>query len=346
MNRLSLFFKRPFVTELREQPVPEPAEDQVLIATRLSGISAGTEMLVFKGQFPPHVTVDASIKSLSGRFQYPLLYGYSCVGRVAAVGTRLDPAWIGRRVFALHPHESHFTIHPDALVPLPDNVPDEDAVFLPSMETAVNLMMDGRPVIGERVMIWGLGVIGLLTTGLLARCPLDRLVGVDPLPLRRETATALGSDGVYSGTDEDFVTGVTTIFSQADGDAKADLIFELSGNPAALDMTLKWAGYTSRIVIGSWYGTKAATIDLGGAYHRDRIRLISSQVSSIDPRHTGRWTIKRRMRVALQMLAILRPGRLITHRFDLHQAQKAYELIADRPQDVLQVVMAYPSYET
>ena len=105
-------------------------------------------MLVFKGQFPRQMTVDTTIKCLTDRFEYPLIYGYSCVGRVTAVGSRTDPTWIGQRVFAFHPHESHFTIHPQELIPLSDSVPDEDAVFLHSMETAVNLIMDGRPVIG------------------------------------------------------------------------------------------------------------------------------------------------------------------------------------------------------
>lgn len=342
MKSLSLFFKQPFTTEIRERPLRAPTEDQVLVATRLSGISAGTEMLVFRDQFPRHLPVDATIRSLSGRFQYPLTYGYSCVGRVVAGGSRTDPAWVGRRVFAFHPHESHFTILPQELIPLPDGVTDEDAVFLPSMETAVNLVMDGRPVIGERVMVWGLGVIGLLTTGLVARFPLNGLVCVDPLPLRCKTATDLGADMALAGRENGFSTKVISIFSRSDGDAKADLIFELSGNPAALDKTLDWAGYTTRIVIGSWYGAKAATIDMGGAYHRNRIRIISSQVSTIDPRHSGRWSMQRRTQVTGKMLASLRPGRFITHRFDVRQAQNAYQLIADRPQDILQVVLTYP----
>lgn len=342
MKRLSLFFKQPFVTELRERSLPVPTEDQLLVATRLSGISAGTEMLVYKDQFPRHLPVDATLKSLSGRFRYPLMYGYSCVGQVVAGGTRTDPAWVGRRVFAFHPHESHFTIQPQELIPLPDGVTDEDAVFLPSMETAVNLVMDGRPVIGEHVMVWGLGIIGLLTTGLMARCPLSSLVGVDPLPLRCKTATDLGADVALAGRENGFSTKVTSVFSRSGGDGKADLIFELSGSPAALGKTLDWAGYTTRIVIGSWYGAKAATIDMGGAYHRNRIKILSSQVSTIDPRYSGRWSKLRRMQVTMEMLPSLRPGRLITHRFDLQQAQSAYQLIADRPQDILQVVLTYP----
>ena len=343
MKRLSLFFKQPNVMELRENTVPEPIDDHVLVAVRFSGISAGTEMLVFKDQFPKHMDVDLTIKSLAKPFQYPLLYGYSCVGRVAAVGSRVDPGWLGRRVFAFHPHESHFTKPITELIPLPDIVPDEDAIFLPSMETAINLIMDGQPVIGEHVMVWGLGIIGLLTIGLLSHYPIDRLIGVDPLPLRREKAIDLGAYKALSDREDGFDKKMAALFSRADGDDKADLIYELSGNPAVLNQTLDWAGYTSRIVVGSWYGKKAASINMGGAYHRDRITLISSQVSTIDPQRTGRWTKMRRQQFALKMLSALRPRRLITHRWDVRKAQSAFDLIAERPQEVLQVVLTYPN---
>jgi 2-desacetyl-2-hydroxyethyl bacteriochlorophyllide A dehydrogenase len=345
MKRLNLLFKQPLVMELREEPVPEPSGDHVLVAVRFSGISAGTEMLVFKDQFPKHMGLDLTIKSLAKPFQYPLRYGYSCVGRVVAVGARVDPEWLGRRVFAFHPHVSHFTIPIAELIPLPDFVPDEDAIFLPSMETAVNLVMDGQPVIGEHVMVWGLGIIGLLTIGLLSRYPIDRLVGVDPMPLRCEKAIDLGADNALSDSEDGFYKKIASLFSRADGDGKADLIYELSGNPAALNQTFDWAGYTSRIVVGSWYGNKVTSINMGGAYHRDRITLISSQVSTIDPQKTGRWTKMRRQQFALKMLAALKPRRLITHRWDVRNAQSAFDLLSERPKEVLQVVLAYPNFK-
>jgi 2-desacetyl-2-hydroxyethyl bacteriochlorophyllide A dehydrogenase len=335
MNALHLRFAAPRAVEVQTRPVPEPPRDGLCVATRLSAISAGTEMLIFRGQFPENMPLDETLPSLAGRrFAYPVAYGYSCVGRVTAVGARVDPAWIGRRVFAFHPHASHFIARPEALIPLPEGLASEDAVFLAGMETAVNLVLDGRPLIGERVVVVGQGIVGLLTTALLARHPLKQLIGVDRLPLRRETALAVGADRVLPAMDEDPPAG--------DGAREdADLIYELSGNPRALNLALRFCGFDSRIVIGSWYGKNAARVDLGGSFHRDRVRIVSSQVSTLGPEVSGRWTTGRRLALALEMLGRLEPSRFISHRFPAREAQKAYERIDRRPADTLQVVLEY-----
>jgi len=343
MRQRSLLFNRPLSVEVREGPLPKPAPDQVQVATRLSAISAGTELLVFRGLFPEEMAVDASIGSLSGRFTYPLAYGYSCVGEVTAAGAGVDPYWIGRRVFAFHPHDSHFVVSPEQLLPLPAEVGLEDGVFLAAMETAVNLVMDGRPVIGERVMVWGLGVVGLLTTAVLGRFPLALLAGVDPVERRRQAALDLGAHLVSTGMEPDGDGAVAESFSRTPGDGKADLIFELSGNPQALNAALRWSGFHSRIVIGSWYGAKSTPIDLGGRYHRDRVAITSSQVSTLAPRFTGRWSKARRFHTAWQMVRTIRPSTLITHRFDIREAQSAYDLLADDLRDGLQAVLTYPA---
>ena len=343
MRQLSLFFNRPLTMEVREGPLPEPAPDQVLVATRLSAISAGTELLVFKGLFPEDMAVDASIPSLSGRFAYPLAYGYSCVGEVTASGSGVDPGWISRRVFAFHPHESHFVVSPEHLLPLPAGISMEDGVFLAGMETAVNLVMDGRPFIGERVMVWGLGVVGLLTTAVLAQFPLAVLAGVDPVATRRQAALDLGAHLASTGMEPDADCALAESFSSTPGDGKADLIFELSGNPQALNGALSWSGFHSRIVIGSWYGAKSTPIDLGGRYHRDRVAITSSQVGTLAPMFTGRWSKARRFQTVWQMVRAVRPSTLITHRFDIREAQRAYDLLADEPRDGLQAVLTYPA---
>jgi 2-desacetyl-2-hydroxyethyl bacteriochlorophyllide A dehydrogenase len=343
MRQLSLFFNRPLTMEIREQPLPEPAPGEVLVATRLSAISAGTEMLVFKGLFPGHMAVDAAISSLSGRFEYPVAYGYSCVGEVVAAGSRVDPVWIGRRVFAFHPHASHFVASPRDLLPLPAGVDMEDAAFLAGMETAVNLVMDGRPVIGERVMVWGLGVIGLLTAAVLARYPLAVLAGVDPQAPRRQAALDLGAHVALAGMEPDGNSALLSAHSSTPGDDKADLIFELSGNAEALNGALSWSGFDTRIVIGSWYGTKSTLIDLGGRFHRDRVKITSSQVSTLAPQFTGRWSKSRRFETAWQMVQAIRPSTLITHRFDIREAQRAFDLLAGGPGNVLQAIFVYPA---
>jgi 2-desacetyl-2-hydroxyethyl bacteriochlorophyllide A dehydrogenase len=344
MKKLSLYFKRPFSTEIREAPLPLPAADQVLVATHLSAISAGTEMLVFEGRFPEHMAVDATLPVLASSFQYPLTYGYSCMGRVVDAGSRIDPDWIGRYVFAFHPHTSHFVARPEELMPLGEDAAPEDGLFLAAMETAVNLVMDGRPVIGERVVVLGQGVIGLLTTALLAHCPLAALVGVDPLPARRAAALNMGAHAVLSGMEAEWTATLRSALAASSGDdGKADLVFELSGNPDALDCALACAGVDTRIIVGSWYGTRPVAVNLGGDFHRDRISIISSQVSTIAAQWTGRWSKSRRLQTAWKMIRDVRPSAMISHRFPIHEAQKAYECLSRDPGGMLQAVFTYPT---
>ncbi|MGD8251816.1 MAG: zinc-binding alcohol dehydrogenase [Desulfobacterales bacterium] len=340
MNRLCAVIDKPLEVTVEAGPVPEPGSGEVRVDARLSAISSGTEMLVFEGRCPENLAVDDAIDSLSkGGFHYPIRYGYSSVGVVSAAGAGVDPAWVGRRVFAFHPHESHFTLPTESLIRIPDGIADDDAVFLAGMETAVNLVMDGRPVIGETVVVLGLGVIGLLTVSLLARFPLACLVGIDQLKSRREAAMEVGAHVVGTGSG-----------SHGDGDRRgkpeywkdgADLVVELTGSPVGPNLAVGWCGFSSRVVLGSWYGRDTTPLSLGGRFHRDRVRIFSSQVSTVDPAFSGRWTKDRRFAVAWQMIGAVRPSRWVSHRFSIRDAQKAYDQIARRPEDTLGVVFEY-----
>jgi 2-desacetyl-2-hydroxyethyl bacteriochlorophyllide A dehydrogenase len=342
MKNRRLYFEQPFVCSVREEPLPEAREDQLLVRTTCSAISAGTEMLVFQGRFPAGMMLDASLPSLAGQpFAYPLAYGYSSVGTVVAAGPLADPAWVDARVFAFQPHQSHFVAQAAELIRVPPEVSDDDAVFLAAMETAVNLVMDGRPVIGERVFMMGQGIIGLLATALLARFPLEALAVLERWPLRRQAALDMGAGAAWAGDEPDWIDAAAMVFNRQAADGGADLIFEVSGQPAMLDTAIAWAGFGGRIVVGSWYGTKTAPIDLGGRFHRNRLRLISSQVSTLAPEFTGRWTKQRRLAAAWKCLARVRPSRLITHRFGIESAQQAYEQVAERPGETLQVLLTY-----
>jgi 2-desacetyl-2-hydroxyethyl bacteriochlorophyllide A dehydrogenase len=342
MKKRCLYFEKPFTCIIREEPLPEAREDQLLVRTTCSAISAGTEMLVFKGRFPAGMALDASLPSLAGQsFAYPLTYGYSSVGTVVAAGPLADPAWVGGRVFAFQPHQSHFLAQAAELIRVPSQVPDDDAVFLAAMETAVNLVMDGRPVIGERVLVLGQGIIGLLATAVLARFPLETLAVLERWPLRRQAALDMGAGAAWAGDEADWIDAAAMVLDRQAADGGADLLFEVSGQPAMLDTAIAWAGFGGRIVVGSWYGTKTAPIDLGGRFHRNRLQLISSQVSTLAPEFTGRWTKQRRLATALKSLARVRPSRLITHRFDIADAQQAYEQVSDRPGETLQVLLTY-----
>ena len=341
MMRTSVIFKKPYAIELVQSPLPVPGEEEVLIKTRFSAISAGTELLVYRGRFPSTLPVDATIPALVRPFDYPLAYGYASVGRVVEVGRSAPKELLDRLVFCFHPHESHYTIRQDRLIMLPDDIEPADAALSATMETAVNFLMDGRPVIGENVVIFGQGIVGLLTTALLARLPLGNLMALDPCRLRRKTAEIAGARTVLDPDAANLHDEVEKHLKSAGSEKGADLIYELSGNPAALNQAIGIAGPGARIVIGSWYGTQKAQLDLGGSFHRNRIRLISSQVSSLAPQFSARWTKGRRMNVALEMVRQLNPGRFVTHRIDVRQAAKAYELLDKRAHEAMQVLLTY-----
>jgi 2-desacetyl-2-hydroxyethyl bacteriochlorophyllide A dehydrogenase len=336
ITRCSVYFTAPKSIEIREDLAPDPLTGEALVQTLVSAISPGTESLVYQGLFPDELALDESIASLPGRFDYPLKYGYSAVGRVIDLGPGVDPVWLGRLVFAFNPHESHFIASTASLIPLPDGMDPEMAVFLSNMETAVNFIMDGKPGVGERVVVLGQGIVGLLTSALLAQFPLERLVTLDRYPLRRKASLDLGVQASLDPTEPQTQAQLQDLL--ADG---ADLCYELSGTPAALDQAIALTGFYGRVIIGSWYGQKRASLDLGGRFHRSRIRLISSQVSSLSPDLTGRWSKARRFSVAWEMLRRVQPARWITHRFALQDAAQAYELLDQHPERAIQVVFTY-----
>jgi len=334
---ISLYFTRPGEVELRQVELPEPDAGQVLVQSLVSAISPGSEMLVYRGLFPSGLAVDETLSSLQGEFSYPLKYGYSVVGRVTMTGAQVPSSRAGRLVFAFHPHESHFLAAPDELHPLPEQVPVEDAAFLPNTETAVNLVMDGRPVIGEKVLVFGQGIVGLLTTALLAKFPLGRLIVLDPLPLRRRAALELGAHLALDPASPADLAHLQEACPQG-----ADLVYELSGSPAALDQAIQASGFAGRVVVGSWYGEKRTELDLGRQFHRGRTRLVSSQVSSLAPEYSGRWTKGRRLEQAWEMLRQIKPSRLVTQRFEIQQARQAYRLVDQSPEETIQVLFTYP----
>jgi 2-desacetyl-2-hydroxyethyl bacteriochlorophyllide A dehydrogenase len=336
-TRISLYFTAPRQVITREETLPSPQADQVLVRTVLSAISAGTESLIYRGLFPQELSIDENIHALGGKFEYPLKYGYCAVGKVIAAGKEVASTWQDRYVFAFNPHESHFLAQTQDLQPLPHGLAPEDAVFLPNMETAINLVMDGAPLIGEQIVVFGQGVVGLLTSALLSRFPLEQLITVDKYALRRQSSLDVGA---YASLE----AGTSNLLEQLKAylPAGADLAYELSGSPAALDQAIASVGFSGRVVIGSWYGQKRANLDLGGRFHRSRIRLISSQVSTLAPELSGRWDKARRFELAWKMLAQIKPSHFVSHRFPIREAAQAYSLLDLHPEEALQVVLTYP----
>lgn len=336
MSRLSVYFTAPKEVSVVEEKLPVLEADQVMVRTLISAISPGSEMLLYHGEFPQDIPVDQNLPALAGEFTYPLKYGYSAVGEVVEVGGGINSTWRHRFVFAFQPHTSYFVTNPETLLPLPEGITPEEAVFLPNMETALNFLMDGAPMIGEGVIVFGQGIVGLLTTALLSKYPLGELITLDRYKFRRSLSIELGAQIAFDPEQPD--TQPKLLAALPDG---ADLCYELSGTPETLNQAIKITGYNGRVVIGSWYGSKRAALDLGGHYHRSRIRLISSQVSTIAPHLQGRWTKTRRFKLAWEMIEKIRPSRFITHRLPVERASQAYQLIDQKPEETLQVVFTY-----
>ncbi len=331
--RNTLTFTAPRQVELRQESLPAPGADDVLVETIFSAISAGTEMLVYRGQFPREAD---SVDSISSGLHYPTAYGYACVGRVLELGSSVDPKWAGRLIFSFQPHTSHFITTPDNLIPIPENISPESACFLPNMETAVNLVQDAAPILGERVLVLGQGIIGLLTASLLSEFPLETLITADHFESRRKASLDSGARFSLDSSASNFREQIKSILKSG-----ADLTLELSGSPSALDDAIALTRFSGRIVIGSWYGEKRAPIDLGHTFHHSRIKLISSQVSTIAPELSARWDKSRRFDVAWKALERIKPEKWITHRFPIERATDAYRLLDERSQETIQVIFNY-----
>jgi 2-desacetyl-2-hydroxyethyl bacteriochlorophyllide A dehydrogenase len=321
---------------VREEALDAPGSGEVLLESIVSAISPGTEMLFYNGQLEEGAAVDTTMQGYRRELSYPLRYGYSSVGRIVKAGDGVDPGLVGRLAFAFMPHASASCVPADLAVPVPDGIAPEEAAFLASAETAVNLVLDCRPLLGERASVFGLGVIGLLTAGLLARFPLACLSGWDLHALRREAA---GSLGVAASDPNENRPGVGT----------EDFAVEASGSPAGFRIALSSCGFSGRLIVASWYGKAArgqAFDAFDTLFHRNRVRIVPSQVSTIDPSLTGRWSRARRLASAWDAIRFLRPGRLVTHRVPFALAADAYRLISGSPGKTIQVMLVHESAGT
>ena len=341
-NAKQLWFTKPFQVEIREQGLPSPVPDQALVRCLYSGISAGTEMLVYRGQIPDSMPLDANLPALGdGAIQYPLRYGYACVGRIEKVGSSADEAWIGRTVFSFQPHASHFVSDLSELIQVPDDVDPEAAVFLANMDTAVNLLQDAHPQLGDRVIVLGQGILGLLVGGILAEFPLAALYGVDRMSQRQAMGEKVGAIACFNPDSPSEMNVLKNKLHLDQARSGADIVMELTGAPDALNLAVELCAYSGRIIVGSWYGSKNTELKLGERFHRNRISIVSSQVSTISPELRGRWDKERRLSVAWDRIRRLNPQQFISHRLPLSKAADAYHLIDSVSEEALQIIFDY-----
>lgn len=330
----SIWFSGPRKIEQRGEELPAVAAETVRVRTVVSALSHGTEMLVYRGQVPPELELD--LPTLRGRFRFPIKYGYASVGRVVEVGAAVESLREGDLVFVHHPHQTEYVVPAGLAVRLPDDLPAEQAVFLANLETAVNVMLDAGIRLGEQIAIFGQGVVGLLLTQLACRVGVGLIVSVDPLPLRRGLSRAVGATLSLAPDD-----GVADQIRRLTDGVGADVVLEASGSGAALQQAIDCAAFQGTVVVCSWYGVKPVTLQLGSAFHRRRVRLVSSQVSTVDPALQPRWGLERRLAVARELLARLQLAPLITHRLPFDRAADAYRLVDERPGETVQVILTY-----
>lgn len=273
------------VGEIREDVLEPPVAGQVLVRALYSGISRGTESLVFRGQVPESQHQAMACPFQEGAFPGPVKYGYMSVGVVEEVGDG-PRELVGRTVFCLYPHQDRYVVPADAVQPLPDTVPPSRAVLAANVETAVNGVWDAAPGVGDRVVVVGGGVVGMLAAWLMRDLPGVDLTLVDPDPTRAAVAKALG----------------LTWAPEAPSRGDADVVLHASGSPEGLRDALAAAGTEASITELSWYGDRSVPLSLGGAFHSRRLSIRSSQVGRIPPERAPRWTHRRRLGLALRLL--------------------------------------------
>ncbi|MGZ4181672.1 MAG: zinc-dependent alcohol dehydrogenase [Solirubrobacteraceae bacterium] len=278
----AFWLRAPGIGEIRPVTLPEPGRDEVMVRTLRSGVSRGTETLVFRGGVPPGQYAAMRAPFQEGDFPGPVKYGYLNVGAVEQGPEEL----CGRTVFCLYPHQSAYVVPARAVTVVPDDVPPARAVLAGTVETAVNALWDARPLLGDRVAVVGAGMVGCCVARLLSRFPAVQVTLVDVDPARAEVAAALGVDFALP----------------AEAPGGRDLVVHASASSAGLQRSLELLAPEGNVIELSWYGDAEVRLSLGGAFHSSRLSIRASQVGTISPARAGGRTTADRLALALELL--------------------------------------------
>jgi NADPH:quinone reductase-like Zn-dependent oxidoreductase len=309
--------------EIRSEPLPAPGSGEVQVRALHGAVSRGTERLVMAGLVPASEFDRMRAPFMAGTFAFPVKYGYSTVGVV----TQGPAALKGRIVFALHPHQRVFNVPTEAAVVLPDAVPPRRAVLAANMETALNAVWDAQPAPADRIAVVGAGVVGALVAWLCGQLPGAHVTLIDVEASRAEIARELG-----------------IAFATPDNAPRdCDLVVHASGTAAGLATSLDLAGMEAPILELSWYGADEVAAPLGGAFHSRRLKVLSSQVGQVAPSHRARWTPRRRLAAALDLLADPRLDTLLAPAIQFHDLPgRLPDILAPRSGVLCQLV-DYPA---
>ncbi len=309
--------------EIREETLPPLADGEVRVRTLHTGVSRGTEGLVFRGEVPASEVQRMRAPFQQGDFPGPVKYGYVNVGVVEAGPTDL----LGRTVFCLYPHQTVYQVPASAVVPVPAGVPAERAVLAANLETAINALWDAAPRLGDRIAVVGGGTLGLLVAWLAARLPGCEVQVVDTEAGRADVARALGAGFALPDSAR----------------ADADLVVHTSGQGAGLATALRLAAFEATVLELSWYGNRAVSVPLGEAFHSQRLTLKSSQVGHVATPQRGRWSHRRRLELALSLLTDPALDRLITHSAPFQELPNVLERLSTGAADTLCHRIDYPN---
>ncbi len=317
----ALWVAGPERLELRQAAVKAPGAGEASVRASFTGVSRGTERLVFENRVPASEVERMRCPLQEGEFPFPVKYGYAAVGVVED-----GPAdWLGRTVFCLHPHQSRFVAPLAMLHRVPEAVPARRAVLAANMETALNAVWDSAAGPGDRIVVVGGGFVGALVAALTGRLPGADVTLVDRTPSRAALAHSLG---------------VKFALPEA-APVDADVVFHASASAGGLATALGCAGFEATVIELSWYGEGATPVALGGAFHSKRLRLVASQVGHVAPSRRPRWDYGRRLRAALALLDDARLDALLTHEIPFADAPARLPALLAADADALAVALRY-----
>ena len=319
----SIWYTAPGKVELKAQPLPRLHDGEVRVRSLYSGISRGTERLVAAGRVGLGEWERMRAPFQDGQFPFPVKYGYCAVGIVEAGPAEL----LAKTVFCLHPHQDVFHVPSERVTVVPSDVPARRATLAANMETALNAIWDSGAALGDRIAVVGGGIVGLLTASLLARMPAVEVTLVDIAEERQELAAALGARFALP----------------TNAPRNCDKVFHASVSAAGLETAISCAGFEATIVELSWFGEQPVSVMLGGAFHSQRLRLISSQVGNIAPSHRPRWDYARRMATALRLLEDERLDALVRETMAFGEAPQLLPVLLAADGRNLAPVIAYGS---
>lgn len=319
--------------------------NQIRIRTLFSGISHGTEMNEYRGDSPSYrkAKFDEKVRLFSQviaeRRKYPIQTGYENVGRVVEVGKDTSGLKLGDIVFTYRPHQTGLIVDEKEAYKLPEKFSPEIAVFAALTGVAYNAILDAGIVLGETVAIFGMGVVGLILIQLVRMSGAKKIIAVDLIEERLRHAKNMGADIILNPTKtKDLALEVRKITENRG----ADVVVECSGSPKALHEAIRTTCFQGTVVVVSYYGGKESRgLFLGEEFHHNRIRIISSQAAGVNPELSPRWTIKRKTRAIFDLLPFLELEGMITHTFSFEDAPKAYKLVDEHPEKLIQVVLKY-----